>query len=123
MGGAGRLAEGGVTGGTRDVLEAGDRPGGVVRDGVGVNRRGAAVWGRPPGRRFESGTPKTGVAGGEPAVGCSTGALSDPAGSSLPGAGFRRSGPGIEASGEGLSAGLPSCRSGRTISWAGSVLQ
>ena len=123
MGRAGRLVEGGVTGGTRDVLEAGDRPGVVVRDGVGFNRRGAAVWGRPPGRRFESGTPKTGAAGGESVVGGSTGAISDPAGSSLLGTGLRRSGPGIETSGEGLSAGLPSCRIGRTISWAGSVLQ
>lgn len=111
-----------MTGGTRDVLEAGDRLSGVVRDGVGADLRGAA-WGRPPGRR--SGFPRPAAGGGEvePVAEGSTGAVSDSDGGSLLGAGLRRSGPGIETSGEGLSAGLPSWRMGRTISSAGSVLQ
>ena len=123
MGRAGRRPEGGVTGGTRDVLDAGDRLNGVVRDGVGANLRGAAVWGRPPGRR--TGFPRFAAGGGEvePAGDGSTGAVSGPDGGSLLGAGLRRSGPGIETSGDGLSAGLPSWRIGRTISSAGSVLQ
>lgn len=112
-----------MTGGTRDVLEAGDRFNGVVRDGVGANLRGAAVWGRPPSRRAGFPTPAAGGGEVEPVADGSTGAVSGSDGGSLPGAGLRRSGPGIETSGEGLSAGLPSWRMGRTISSAGSVLQ
>ena len=120
---AGRLPDGDVTGGTRDGLEAGDRPNGVVRDGVGDNLRGAAVGGRPPGRRAGSPTLPAGGAEVEPVADGSTGAVSGPDEGSLLGAELRRSWPGIETSGEGLSAGLPSWRIGRTISSAGSVLQ
>lgn len=97
-----------MTGGTRDVREAGDRLNGVVRDGVGVNPRGAAVWGRPP--RPRTGLPTTAAGGGEVELvaGDSSGAVSDPGRGSLPGAGLRRSGPGIDTSGERLSGGLPS---------------
>ena len=112
-----------MTGGTRDVLEAGDRLNGVVRDGVGVTLRGAAVWGRPPGRRTGFPTPAAGGDEADPVGDGSTGAVSDPGGGSLLGSGLRRSGPGIDTSGDGLSAGLPSWRIGRTISSAGSVLQ
>lgn len=112
-----------IGGAGRDGRDTGDRPDGAVRDGDGVNLRGAAGWGRPPSRRFESPTPKTGDAGFEPVAGVSTGAVSGPAGASLVDAGFRRSGPGIETSGAALSDGLPSCRIGRAISSAGSVLQ
>lgn len=112
-----------MTGGTRDVLEAGDRLNGVVRDGVGVNLRGAAVWGRPPSRRTGFPTPAAGGGEVEPAAGDSSGAVSDPGRGSLPGAGLRRSGPGADTSGERLSAGFPSWRMGRAISSAGSVLQ
>ena len=112
-----------MTGGTRDVLEAGDRLNGVVRDGVGVNPRGAAVWGRPPSRR--TGFPTTAAGGGvvELVAGDSSGAVSEPGRGSLLGAGLRRSGPGIDTSRERLSAGVPSWRMGCTITSAGSVLQ
>ena len=120
---AGRPPEGALTGGTREGLDTGDRLTGALRDGVGVNLRGAVVRGRLPSRRSESPTPTVGAAGVEPVAGGSTGAVSDPEAGSLLGAGIRGSGLGVETSGEVLSTGLPSCRIGRTISSPGSVLQ
>lgn len=110
-------------GGTWDGLDTGTRLAGARPDRVGVILAGAVGWGRLPSRRSESPLPKTGAAAGDPVAGGSTGAVSAPAGGGLLGAGIRRSGLGVETSGEGLSTGLPSCRIGRTISSAGSVLQ
>ena len=112
-----------MTGGTRDVLETGDRLNGVVRDGVGVNLRGAAGRFWPPSRRAGFPTPAAGGGEFEPVADGSTGTVSDPGGGSLLGAGLRRSGLGIETSGEEISAGLTAWRIGRTVSSSDSVLQ